>query len=153
MPGRPPRATELDFLRQARVGHLATSTSDGRPSVVPVCFALLDLDGGPGIVTVLDEKPKRVTDRELVRVRNIAANPRVALVVDHYDEDWTRLAFVQVHGTATLIRPGAPLHAPAIEALRAKYPQYHAMSIEHRPVIVIASLTATSWRGDGTRFA
>ena len=153
MPGHPPHPSELAFVREARVGHLATVDPAGHPVVVPVCFTTLDLDGDPAIVTVLDEKPKRVADRDLARVRNIAAHPHVALVVDHYDEDWTQLAFVQIHGEATLIDPGEPHHAEAIAVLRAKYPQYHAMSIEHRPVIVIAGLSATSWRGDGQRFA
>jgi len=124
---------------------------DGRPYVVPVCFALIG-DDEPSIVSVLDEKPKRVADRNLRRVRNIQANPGVALVVDRYDEDWTKLAFVQVRGNALILSPGEDGHAGAIAALRAKYPQYRAMAIEQRPVIAISNLTATSWRGDGTRF-
>lgn len=108
---------------------------------------------GEVIVSVLDEKPKRVADRDLRRVRNIVANPAVSLVADRFDEDWSRLAFVQVRGIARIIEPGDPGHDEAIEALRAKYPQYRAMAIEQRPVIAIENLTATSWRGDGDRFA
>jgi PPOX class probable F420-dependent enzyme len=135
-------------VQAARVGRLATVDDAGRPSVVPVCHAL----AGDEIVSVLDEKPKRVADHELRRVRNIEANPAVALVVDQYDEDWSRLAFVQVHGVARIVQPGEEGHAVAIIALRAKYPQYRAMAIEQRPVIAIGGLTATSWRGDGERF-
>jgi PPOX class probable F420-dependent enzyme len=118
---------------------------------VPVCFAVIGADR-PAIVSVLDEKPKRVTDADLARVRNIRANPHVCLVVDRYEEDWSRLAFVQVHGVARMVEPGDPLHGRAIAALRAKYPQYRAMAIEARPVIAIEDLTARSWRGDGERF-
>jgi PPOX class probable F420-dependent enzyme len=150
VPGHPLRPSELAFVHEARVGHLATVDLAGHPVVIPVCFTSLDLEGDPAIVTVLDEKPKRVADRDLARVRNIAAHPHVALVVDHYDEDWTQLAFVQIHGEATLIDPGEPHHAEAIAVLRAKYPQYHAMRIEHRPVILITHLSASSWRADGT---
>lgn len=149
MPGHPLRPSELAFVREARVGHLATVDPAGHPVVVPVCFTTLDLDGDPAIVTVLDEKPKRVADRDLARVRNIATYPHVALVVDHYDEDWTQLAFVQIHGEATLTGPGEPHHAEAIAVLRAKYPQYLGMRIEARPLILIQRLTASSWRGTG----
>jgi coenzyme F420-0:L-glutamate ligase/coenzyme F420-1:gamma-L-glutamate ligase len=147
--GRGLRPQEAAFVSEARVGHLATvDDTSGHPSVVPVCFAL----AGDEIVSVLDEKPKRVADRELRRVRNIEANPAVSLVVDRYDEDWTRLAFVLVRGVAHIVEPGEDGHAGAIAALRSKYPQYRAMAIEQRPVIAIRGPTATSWRGDGKRF-
>jgi PPOX class probable F420-dependent enzyme len=149
--GRTLRAGELAFLREARVGRLATVDARQRPVVVPVCFAVIDGDA-PAIVSVLDEKPKRVADEELGRVRNISQNPQVCLVVDRYDEDWSRLAFVQVHGRARVIVPGDDGHVEAVELLRAKYPQYVRMAIEQRPVIVIEGLTGFSWRGDGTRF-
>jgi PPOX class probable F420-dependent enzyme len=104
-------------------------------------------------VSVLDEKPKRVADEDLGRVRNIRQNPQACLVVDRYDEDWSQLAFVQVHGSARVMSPGDEGHSAAVAALRAKYPQYREMAIEQRPVIVIDGLTGFSWRGDGTRFA
>lgn len=148
--GRALRAGELAFVGEARVGRLATVDAGQRPVVVPVCFAVMDGDA-PAIVSVLDEKPKRVGDEELGRVRNIRQNPRVCLVVDRYDEDWTRLAFVQVHGAARVMEPGEAGHAEAVAALRAKYPQYREMALERRPVIVIEGLTGFSWRGDGGR--
>ncbi len=149
--GRPLRREELAFVRAARVGRLATVDAASRPSVVPFCFAVLD-GHEPVVVSVLDEKLKRVTDANLARVRNIQSNPAVSFVVDRYDEDWSRLAFVQVRGRATLLEPGARIHTSAIAALRAKYPQYRAMAIEKRPVIVIDELRSHSWRGDGTSF-
>jgi PPOX class probable F420-dependent enzyme len=149
--GRSPFPEELAFVRDARVGHLATVNARNRPAVVPICFAVLDGDD-PTIVSVLDEKPKRVGDRQLARVRNILHQPEVMLVVDRYDEDWTRLAFVQLRGTAALLEPGADGHAGAIAALRRTYLQYRGMAIERRTVIVIRDLRATSWRGDGESF-
>ncbi len=136
----------LAFARERRFGHLATATSDGSPSVVPVCFAVVEAEGGPALVIALDQKPKRRPVRELRRVRDLLANPRAAMVVDTQDEDWTRLAFAQFRGQAELLEPGTAGHATAIAALRSKYTQYQVMPIEHNPVIRIAQLTATMWR-------
>ncbi len=146
---RQPTTAELDFTRQQRVGRLATVDASGAPTVVPICFAVLSEDAGPVIVSVLDEKPKRVPVRELARVRNILDQPRVSLVVDHYSEDWTALAFVRFDGLASLVEPGDPVHGPALAALRAKYAQYEAMTLEDKPVIAIRDLTASAWRGSG----
>jgi PPOX class probable F420-dependent enzyme len=97
------------------------------------------------IVSVLDDKQKSVPDEELARVRHLRRDPRVSLIIDHYDEDWPRPAFVQVRGAARLIEPDTPLHAAAIAALRSKYAQYHAMVIERRSVMVIELRRVTSW--------
>lgn len=143
--GRHPlRHAESDFVGQARVARLATIHRSGTPSLVPVCFALIG-DSHPVIVSVLDEKPKNVPDRELARVRNIRRNPHVGFIVDRYDEDWSRLAFVQVRGRAHIVTPGGMHHDDAITALREKYPQYRPMAIEQRAVIVIEIEHATSW--------
>jgi PPOX class probable F420-dependent enzyme len=90
------------YLASARVGRLATADGEGRPHVVPVCFALV----GDALVTAVDEKPKSAPPDRLRRVRDVTANPRVALVVDHYTEDWSRLGWVQVRGTAAVLDPG-----------------------------------------------
>lgn len=150
--GRALRASEVAFLREARVGHLATVDARGSPAVVPFCFAVLG-ETEPVVVSVLDEKPKRVPDEALARVRHIRRHPDVGFVVDHYEEDWSRLAFVQVRGRARLLPPGADGYAAAIAALREKYPRYRTMAVDERAVIVIDALRATSWRGDGTRFS
>ncbi len=146
--GRPLRAEERDTVTYARVGRLATVDAWNRPAIVPFCFALTCLIEGsdPVIVSVLDEKPKRVADVELARVRNIERNPEVSFIVDHYEEDWSRLAFVQVRGRASLLAPAAEGHPEAIAALRDKYPQYRKMAIESHLVIGIADLRASSWR-------
>ena len=135
---------EIEFVRQARVARLATIGKDGVPSMVPICFALVG-DDAPAIVSVLDEKPKGVPDGELARVRNIRRDPRVRLLIDRYDEDWSQLAFVQIAGVTRVVDPSGALHAEAIIALRAKYPQYLQMAIEGRPVIVIEHLRVRSW--------
>lgn len=128
------------FVDGARVARLATVDEAGRPHVVPVCFAHVE-----GCVYVaLDEKPKRTPPLRLRRVRNIRANPRVQLLVDHYDEDWSRLAFVQVRGHASLLEPGAE-HSRALAALRQKYTQYQSMALEARPVIKIEVDKIVSW--------
>ena len=139
----------LTILREARVGRLATVDGEGRPSVVPFCFAIIDA-ADPVVVSVLDEKPKRVGDRQLARVRNIEQNPHVAFVIDRYDEDWSRLGWIQVRGDATVLAPGDEGHAAALAALRAKYPQYRAMALEGRLVIHISHLRARSWWADTT---
>lgn len=132
------------FLREARVGRLATVDGHGRPSVVPFCFALLD-GNEPIIASALDEKPKSVPDAELARVRHVRVHPDVAFVVDRYDEDWSQLAWVQVKGRARIVAPGEGRHAEAVAALREKYPQYRSMALDQRAVILIERLRLRSW--------
>lgn len=140
-----------DMIATARVGRLATVTSRGEPRVVPICFALLDTPAQV-IVSVLDEKPKRVGDDDLARVRNVRRNPACSLVVDHYDEDWTRLAFVQIKGLARVVVPDEDLHGVALVALRAKYEQYRKMDLARRLVVALEIESVTAWRGDGGVF-
>lgn len=142
------REAGLAFLRDARVGRLATVDPRGFPSVVPFCFALLD-DPEPTIVSVLDEKPKQVPDAELARVRNILRYLEVGFVVDDYNENWSTLIFVQGKGIARLVSAGDPLHAHGLTALRAKYPQYLTMNLTNRSIIAIEKLRFHSWRADG----
>jgi coenzyme F420-0:L-glutamate ligase/coenzyme F420-1:gamma-L-glutamate ligase len=144
-------AGDWAFVEQRRVGHLATADGEGRPSVVPVVYATLVVDGEPAIAIAIDEKPKGEAAR-LRRVRNIRERPEVALIVDDYTEDWQRLAWVLVRGAAAVIEPGETGHGDAVAALRAKYPQYVAMRLEVLPVILVRGLSTRSWRGgDGSR--
>jgi PPOX class probable F420-dependent enzyme len=138
-------AAELAFLLDARVARLATADAAGRPHVVPVCFAVLE----DAIYTPLDEKPKRVVDRRLQRVRNIGANPSVCLLVDRYSDDWNELAWLQVRAHAVLVDPGELWHAPALAALRVRYPQYRHMALEQRPVLRLLVDRVVSWRVNG----
>lgn len=112
---------------------------------MPVCFA----SQGDYIYIALDDKPKSVAPTRLKRVRNILANPHVSLLVDTYSEDWSRLAYVQVSGTAALEEPGSLRHTDAVSLLREKYPQYRSMGIDRQPVIVITIGSVHEWRGGG----
>src|SRR5687768_12388820 len=137
---------DLAFIRERRVGRLATADAAGTPSVVPVVYASFTLDDEPVIAIAIDEKPKG-DPRTLRRVRNILERPDVALIVDEYREDWDELAWVLVRGSASLVEPGDAGHAGALVALRQKYPQYARMRLEERPAIVVRQLSTRSWRG------
>ncbi len=131
---------ETRFARRARVARLGTASGDGQPNVVPVCFELLD-----GRVYIgLDAKPKSVAHLRLRRVRNILENPRVSFLVDIYREDWERLGYVMIGGRATLDMPEAE-RGRAIDALRAKYPQYLRLLPDDAPVIRISPVRVSSW--------
>ena len=126
---------------------LATLSPDGRPRLVPICFSLDPAE--PVLYTPLDEKPKRGDDPlTLARVRDIAADPTVSLLVDRWDEDWSRLAWLRVGGRAALMRPSDEddgEHASAVAALRARYPQYRTHRLEARPLIRITIERVTDW--------
>ena len=132
---------EIAFVQIQRVAHLATASAEGSPHVIPVCYAF----DGQRFYTPLDEKPKRVTGNQLRRVRNIEARHEASLVIDQYDDDWTRLGYVLIHGRADLLAPEDALHAEALRLLRERYVQYHTMALEHYPVIVITPNRVISW--------
>jgi PPOX class probable F420-dependent enzyme len=131
------------FLDRQRSGRLATVDPRGQPHAVPICYALLD-----GLVyTPIDEKPKTGDPRSLRRIRNILDNPKVCLVVDHYeDEDWSRLAWLQVRGEASLVEDAAE-RARALAALRARYRQYRTMALESLPLLRITPTRLVGWSG------
>jgi coenzyme F420-0:L-glutamate ligase/coenzyme F420-1:gamma-L-glutamate ligase len=147
--GRPPTQQERDFVANRRVGRLATANALGIPSVVPFCYALIERDGELIVVSSLDRKPKTRGVRDMQRVRNIAGQPMVTLVVDDYNNDWERLAFVQFHGRAEIHEPGSPGFAEGVAALRAAYPQYRTMEIDSRPLVWIDRIAANSWSWTG----
>ncbi len=132
------RASRL--IRSARVAHLATADKRGQPHVIPICFVF----DGKCFYSPIDEKPKRVAPNQLKRVRNIRANPRVSLVVDRYDENWRRLAYVLIHGHAKILTKGKR-HARALRQLRKKYRQYRSMKLAVLPLIVIIAREFRSW--------
>jgi PPOX class probable F420-dependent enzyme len=125
-------AWALAMLREGRVGRLGSVDSAGQPLVVPVCYVF----DGRVCYSAIDAKPKRVPGRTLARIRNIEANPRVSLTVDHYDEEWARLRYVIVQGRAELVSNGTEL-ARSIDLLREKYPQYRAMGLGGDSALVI----------------
>jgi PPOX class probable F420-dependent enzyme len=127
------------FLDRSRVAHLATADAAGAPHLVPVCYAVIDAS----LYISVDEKPKR-TDIPLKRLRNIKANPRVAVTVDRWDEDWTRLAWVMLRGEADILPHGAE-HDAAQAALRQRYPQYRSMDLAPLPVIALRIRSVLCW--------
>ena len=131
------------MLKKARVARLATLDDENRPHIVPICFAY----DGKLFYTAVDRKPKRVTRERLARLRNIQAAPRVALLIDEYDEDWTQLWYILIRGKAKLIPKSAHKeHAWAIRKLRAKYLQYaRGMLADDAPIIRITPERTTSW--------
>jgi PPOX class probable F420-dependent enzyme len=131
---------ERRFLFTRRVGHLATADSQANPHVVPVCFTISQ----DTLYITIDEKPKRVAGPALKRVRNIERNPIVAIVVDRYDEDWTRLGWVMLRGRAEILRAGTE-HDRAQELLRCRYRQLVDMQIAEQPVIAVRLEQVTSW--------
>jgi PPOX class probable F420-dependent enzyme len=135
-----------DFIESARIAHLATVSGAGDPHNIPLCFWF----DGSRFYFVIDEKPKRKSGTEIKRMKNIAENPRVALVIDHYDADWSRLAYVLVHGDARIVDDDTE-YSLAIQQLRRKYPQYHTMPLtrERNPAIRIEPQRVHTW---GARF-
>ena len=132
MPSWPPAIAEEHFAH-ARIGRLATVTPAGRPHVVPVCFALHE----SVVYTAVDAKPKAT--RALARLDNVRAAGRASLLVDHYEEDWSRLWWVRVDGPAEVLDSDT-----ALDALAAKYEQYRRAQ-PAGPVIAIAPERWVSW--------
>jgi PPOX class probable F420-dependent enzyme len=120
------------FLAHQRIAHLATADRRAIPHVVPVCFAILERT----LYITIDDKPKRVPSLALKRMRNIAENPAVAVVIDRYVDDWSRLGWVMLHGHAEILSEGTE-HRNAQALLRSRYPQLGAMEIAMYPVIAV----------------
>jgi PPOX class probable F420-dependent enzyme len=118
----------------ARVARLATVSSDGRPHVVPICFAI----DGDTLYSAIDSKPK--STRRLRRLANIEANPAVEILIDHWDEDWSRLWWVRLSGRARIVEQ----EARGLELLQAKYPQYLADQ-PAGPFIVVSVESRREW--------
>jgi PPOX class probable F420-dependent enzyme len=119
-------------LDDARRAALATVDAHGRPHVVPVCFAIR----GDELISAIDHKPK--SGVVMARVRNLESNPNAAVMIDRWDEDWSRIAWVMVRGTARLEPPDGA------EVLNARYPQYEAMP-DHDALIVVAPQRILWW--------
>jgi len=128
-------------LEVARVARLATLDAKRKPHLVPICFAC----DGNLVYSAIDRKPKRVAPNRLARLKNIKNTPQVALLVDHYDEDWTRLWYILVRGEAELVSAPAE-RKRAIQCLRAKYPQYSPEMLEDdAPLLRISPQRITAW--------
>src|SRR3984957_5364802 len=128
-------------LEVARVARLATLDAKRKPHLVPICFAC----DGNLVYSAIDRKPKRVAPNRLARLKNIKNTPQVALLVDHYDEDWARLWYVLVRGEARLVSTSTE-RKRAIKLLRIKYPQYRVdMLPNDAPVLRITPRRVSVW--------
>jgi PPOX class probable F420-dependent enzyme len=121
----------------ARVARLATADAAGTPHVVPMVFAV----AGDVIYSAVDAKPKRTT--ALRRLANVRANPRVAVLADRYDEDWTALWWVRADGTARVLEPTEPEAGRARALLADRYPQYR----REPPAGPVLAIDVTRWSG------
>jgi PPOX class probable F420-dependent enzyme len=133
-------AHERQFLADRRIAHLATADARAVPHVVPVCFAI----EGDTLYMTIDEKPKQSLGGELKRTRNIIENPAVTVVADRYDEDWSLLGWVMLHGHGEILRDGTE-HDRAQALLRSRYRQLEIMHIVHHPVIAVRIERSSHW--------
>jgi PPOX class probable F420-dependent enzyme len=128
-----------ELLETERVGHLGLLDDDGRPRVLPVTFAVV----GAHLCSAVDDKPKRVPGERLARLRWLRDRPASTLTVDRYDDDWTRLAWVQVLGETRIF--DLPGHEDALEALAARYPQYRERA-PGGPLLCLTPDRIVHWR-------
>ncbi|MFL5681164.1 MAG: TIGR03668 family PPOX class F420-dependent oxidoreductase [Chloroflexota bacterium] len=144
-------SAERAFVAAGRTATLATLDPEGQPRLVPICFVVGadDRMGRALVYTPIDEKPKSSPDpRRLARVRDLLILPAATLLVDRWDEDWSRLAWVRLYGRAEILEPQpheVEEHAAAVAALREKYAQYRTHALENRPIIRIAVDRVRSW--------
>ena len=110
----------VDALGQARVARLATAGLDGVVRLVPICFVVVD----GWVAGAVDHKPKRTG--QLRRLDDMESTGHATALVDHYDEDWSQLWWVRVHGRAVVHRSHDDVTTAVVAALAAKYPQYQA---------------------------
>jgi PPOX class probable F420-dependent enzyme len=133
-----PQSRARDRFAAARVARLGTVTPDGGPHLVPVVFVL---EPGRDVAwTVVDSKPK--STRALRRLANIEANPRVSLLVDHYEDDWATLWWVRADGDAAVVEVRDPEASSALDALARKYPAY----VAERPTGPMVRVAIDTWR-------
>jgi PPOX class probable F420-dependent enzyme len=143
--------TERAFVAARRTATLATLDPAGQPRLVPICFVLHGDDrlGRPLLYTPIDDKPKASPDpRQLARVRDLLILPAATLLVDRWDEDWSKLGWVRLYGRAEILEPQpheVEEHGRAVVALREKYEQYRTHALETRPIIRIGVDRVRSW--------
>jgi PPOX class probable F420-dependent enzyme len=130
------------LFAQSPVAMLATVGPNGAPHLVPVVFAVNTDRDQPVVYTAVDAKRKSTT--RLQRLNNIEANPRVSMLVDHYDEDWTQLWWVRADGDAEIHHSGDEM-ASGYAMLRRKYPQYQRIALDG-PVVTVAVSRWSAWQ-------
>jgi PPOX class probable F420-dependent enzyme len=136
-----PRAVE-EFIERARLARLATIDSEFKPHLVPVVFVF----NGNHFFIPVDEKRKTAKPEKLKRIRNIQHNPNVALLIDEYSEDWTKLAFVMIQGKASIASKGEGniQVREAYKKLMTKYIQYQKVGVGEMCIIITPKKVA-SW--------
>lgn len=137
---------ERAFIDRHRVARLATADVRRVPHVIPIVYARV----GEAVYFIIDDKPKR-TRTGLKRLRNIEQNPRVALLIDDYQEDWTALAYLLIHGRAAVVADRKE-YARAFGALRKRYPQYRHMPLvfDSHPMVRIGCDASYFWKAART---
>ncbi len=133
------QAEARERFAASRVARLATADAECRPHLVPVVFAVRD----DTVYSAVDAKPKRTTS--LRRLANVAANPAVSLLADHYEDDWERLWWVRADGRGRVLDGSVPEAAGAIELLRERYPQQRATGA----VLAVDVERWSGWAADG----
>ena len=136
-------ASVAGFITDGRVGRLGTADASGQPLVVPICYAF----DGESLFSAIDAKPKTPGPQGLKRIRNIRENPKVSVVIDRYDEDWTRLRYVIIQGQAEILTDGRDF-SRGVDLLLAKYPQYRGMGLDREAGLMIKVKPAqvTAWQ-------
>lgn len=133
-------AEQSSFLDAHPVARLATADAAGTPHVIPICYVIV----GETLYFGIDEKPKRESSKPLKRIRNLIENPKAAVVIDRYDNDWNQLGWVMIRGAAEILKD-CDEQVRAHEALRERYPQYREMYLEPLPVVAIRIKRVVSW--------
>ena len=128
------------LITDSSIAYLSTVSHKGHPYIVPICFVLLDQN----FYSLLDNKPKNVQLLKLKRVQNIISNPKVALIVNHYEDDWDKLWHVLIKGNGSIVSNELERRA-AIKSLKQKYGQYLHMDVDLNPVIKIRPTNIVSW--------
>ena len=135
-------AWAAELLESAPVAHLGLLDGDGRPRVLPVTYAVV----GGAIWSAVDQKPKRVPGEDLARVRWLRASPRAALTIDRYDDDWSKLAWVQVLGSVSI----EPLRDEVLDALARRYAAYRELA-PGGPLLRLSPERVLWWRAADRR--
>jgi PPOX class probable F420-dependent enzyme len=129
------------FITSARVGRLATADAGGQPMVVPICYAF----DGQALYSAVDAKPKQAPPEGLGRIRNLRENPRVSIVIDQYDEDWTHLRYVIIQGRADLLTDG-PQFTHGVDLLVATRSTHLGLPRERGLMIRVTPSRVSSWQ-------
>ena len=133
----------LELLTLERVAHLATADQYARPHIVPIVFVYEP----PFLFTPIDAKRKSVEDwHDLRRIKNIETNGRASVLVDVYEENWSKCAWVRIDGVAEILTKGDE-HRHALRLLAGKYKQYEGMPLRDAPVIRINAEQVSQWHG------